>query len=110
MHFGKLKLVFQIYLCLIKYPIFFLRWTSATVLEHLGDIEVCHHPFDVENFYPSISMKLFTDSVKYAKNLIEITNQDLAFLIQATKSLLSQKSEPWVKKSGTKNFDFPMGC
>ena len=54
--------------------------------------------FDVENFYPSISMKIFTDSVKYAKNLIEI------------KILLSQKSELWVKKSGTKNFDFPMGC
>ena len=29
--------------------------------------------FDVENFYPSVSMKPFTDSFKYAKNLIEIT-------------------------------------
>ena len=81
MHFGKLKLVFQIYLRLIKYPISFLRWTSATVLEHLGGYRGMSSSFvnfDVENFYPSISMKIFTDSVKYAKKLIEITNQDLA--------------------------------
>ena len=37
---------------------------------------------DVENFYPSISMKLFTDSIKYAKYLIEITDQDLAITMQ----------------------------
>ena len=44
--------------------------------------------FDVENFYPSTSMKLFTDSIKYAKNLIEITDQDLAIIMQARKTLL----------------------
>ena len=37
--------------------------------------------FDVENFYSSISMKLFTNSIKYAKNLIEITDQDLAIIM-----------------------------
>ena len=47
--------------------------------------------FDVENFYPSISMKIFTDSIKYAKNLIEITGQDLAIIMQARKTLLF----PW---------------
>ena len=41
--------------------------------------------------YPSISMKLFTDSIKYAKNLIEITGQDLAIIMQARKTLLF----PW---------------
>ena len=34
--------------------------------------------FDVEIFYPSIlSFKRFTDSIEYAKNLIEITDEDL---------------------------------
>ena len=37
--------------------------------------------FDVKNFYPSISMKLDTDSIKYAKTLIELTNQDLAIIM-----------------------------
>ena len=54
--------------------------------------------FDVENFYPSISMKLFTDSIKYAKNLIEITDQELAIIMQARKTLLFQNTELWVKK------------
>ena len=48
--------------------------------------------FDVEKVYPSISMKLFTDSVKYAKNLIDITDQDLAVIIQARKTLLFQNT------------------
>ena len=66
--------------------------------------------FDVENFYPLISIKLFTDSIKYAKNLIEITDQDLAIIMQTRKTLLFQNTEPWVKKSGTEDFDVPTGC
>ena len=66
--------------------------------------------FDVEDFYLLISMKLFTDSIKYAKNLIEITDQDLATTMQARKILLFQNTEPWVKKSGTEDFDVLMGC
>ena len=66
--------------------------------------------FDVENFYPSILIKLFTDSIKYAKNLIEITDQNLAIIMQARKTLLFQNTEPWVQKSGTEDFDVPMGC
>ena len=55
-------------------------------------------------------MKLFTDSIKYAKNLIEITVQDLATTMQARKILLFQNTEPWVKKSGTEDFDVLMEC
>ena len=66
--------------------------------------------FDVKDFYPSILMKLFTESIKYAKNVIEITDQDLAIIMQARKTLLFQNTKPWVKKSGTKDLDVPMGC
>ena len=38
--------------------------------------------FDVGNFYPLVSIKFFTDSIKYAKNVIEITDQDIAIIIQ----------------------------
>ena len=37
MHFRKSKLIYQIYLCLMRYLIFFLQWILATFLEHLGD-------------------------------------------------------------------------
>ena len=66
--------------------------------------------FDAENFYPSISTKLFTDSIRYAKNVIEITDQDIAIIMQARKALLFQNGKPWVKKSGTEDFNVPMGC
>ena len=44
---------------------------------------------DVNKFYPSISMKLFTGTVEYAKTLIEITDQDLAIKMQARKTFQS---------------------
>ena len=31
--------------------------------------------FDVENFYPSISEKLMTDAISYAKSLIDVTKE-----------------------------------
>ena len=55
-------------------------------------------------------MKLLTDSIKYAKNLIKITDKDLVIIMQARKTLLSQGTETSVKKSGTKIFNVPMGC
>ena len=42
--------------------------------------------------------------------MIEITDQDLAIIMQTRKTLLFQNTEPWVKKSETEDFDVPMGC
>ena len=42
--------------------------------------------------------------------MIEISDQDTAIIMQARKTLLFQNGEPWVKKSGTEDFDVPMGC
>ena len=33
-------------------------------------------------------MKLFTDSIEYAKNFMKITDQDLEIILQARKTLL----------------------
>ena len=66
--------------------------------------------FDAENFYPSISLKLFTDAINYAKNIIDINDQELAIIMQSRKTLLFQNGEPWVKKLCDQDFDVPMGC
>ena len=42
--------------------------------------------------------------------MIEISDQDLGITMQTWKTLLFQNAEPWVKKSGTEDFDVPMGC
>ena len=41
---------------------------------------------------------------------MEITDQGLPITIQVRKALLFQNAERWVKNSGTKDFDVPMGC
>ena len=66
--------------------------------------------FDVENFYPSISLKLFTDTINYAKNIIDINDQELAIIMQSRKTLLFQNGESWVKKLCDQDFDVSMGC
>ena len=42
--------------------------------------------------------------------MIEITDQNLEIMMQATKTLLFENTKPRFKKSGTKVFDVPMGC
>ena len=42
--------------------------------------------------------------------MTEIIDQDLAMIMQARKTLLFQNTESWVKKSGTEDFDVPIGC
>ena len=100
MDFGKSNLIYQIYLSLMKYLIFLLQLILANVLEHFGDDwivlfgrwlddwSVIFCKFYIKNFYPSISMKLFTDSIEYAKNFMKITDQDLEIILQARKTLL----------------------
>lgn len=66
--------------------------------------------FDIENFYPSITPKLFNDSISYARSMVEISQKDLNVILQARKTLLFHKTEPWVKKQGDEDFDVPMGC
>ena len=66
--------------------------------------------FDVENFYPSISEKLLTDAISYAKSLIYITEEEYSIIMHSRKILLFQNSEPWVKKEGNEDLDVLMGC
>ena len=66
--------------------------------------------FDVENFYPSISIELFTEAINYAKTITNIDNDQLSIIMQSKKTLLFYNDEPWVKKTGDEDFDVTMGC
>ena len=61
--------------------------------------------FDIENFYSSISLELFSNTIKFASEKCTIS-----IIIQSRQNLLFQDKQPQVKKTGTENFDFPMGC
>ena len=58
--------------------------------------------FDVENFYPSIWIDLFTDAINYGKIITNIENDQLSIIMQSRKTLLFSNNEPWVKKTGEK--------
>ena len=50
--------------------------------------------FDVESFYPSISIDLFTDAINYAKTITSIDDDQLSTIMQSRKTLLFNNNEP----------------
>ena len=66
--------------------------------------------FDIENFYPSISLTLFNNAMQFAKEIYDIPDNDISIIMHSKNTLLFSNGEPWVKKDGDKNFDLPMGC
>ena len=66
--------------------------------------------FDVETFYPSISLELLTKALEFAKTKVNISDQQWNIILHARKTLLFTEGESWVKKSGQEDFDVPMGC
>ena len=66
--------------------------------------------FDIESFYPSISLDLFNKALKFAKEVIPIADSDLKITKHSQKTLLFHENEPWVKRKGDVNFNVPMGC
>ena len=66
--------------------------------------------FDNENFYPSISENLFIKAIQFARQITEITEEDINLIMQTRKALLFNDGIPWVKKKGNEDFDVPMGC
>ena len=65
--------------------------------------------FDIESFYPSIS-DLFNEALNFPKTKVDITTQEKSIIMQSRNTLLFNKNQPWVKKSGNEEFDIPMGC
>ena len=64
--------------------------------------------FDMENFYPSITEKLLTDSIIFAKKYIDITDRDIDIIMHSRKSLLFDSNFAWIKKNNS-SFDVTMG-
>ena len=65
--------------------------------------------FDIENFYPSISVELFNNAIDFAKQHVAISDSDLAIIAQARRTILFHNNEPWIKQSRDEDFDVPMG-
>ena len=66
--------------------------------------------FDIENFYPSITLVLLNNVIKFASEKCTISENDLSINMQSRQTLLSYDKQAWLKKTGTENFDVPIGC
>ena len=65
--------------------------------------------FDIESFYPSISEELLKMSINYAKQFINIPEQDIDIIMHSRKSLLFHQDAAWVKKGDSGLFDVTIG-
>ena len=65
--------------------------------------------FDICEFYPSISEKLLTDALNFARHFTEISVEEERVIMHARKSLLFNGDKEWVKKNKAGLFDITMG-
>ena len=89
------------------------QWkNSASVIEWfkaIKDKQQCTFiVFDIESFYPSISLDLFDKVLIFAKEIIPIADSDLQIMMKSQKTLLFHENEPWIKRKGDENFDVLM--
>ena len=65
--------------------------------------------FDICDFYPSITEELLLKSIDFARQFVEISDNDLNIIMHSRKCLLFSSQEQWVKKDGNELFDVTMG-
>ena len=65
--------------------------------------------FDIKEFHSSISKNTLENAIAFAKQFVEIPNQDIRIIKHRRKSLLSYDNQTWNKKSSHDNFDVTMG-
>ena len=66
--------------------------------------------FDIVNFYPSITKELLQDALEFAKQHVQVSNDDMNVIMHACKSLLFAQGQAWSKKDRGDMFDFTMGA
>ena len=91
------------------------QWKNTTTVidwfKNIANKKQCSFiQFDVENFYPSISLNLFNEAIQYASTITEISDSDKTIIKHSRKTLLFHNNHPWEKKSGDPDFHVPMGC
>ena len=65
--------------------------------------------FDVVSFYPSITCKLLEDTLRWAKTMVMVTDDEIEIIKNARKAFLFSEEGVWCKKSNPE-FDVTMGA
>ena len=82
-----------------------LSWFTS-----ISDKENCKFlKFDITNFYPSISEKLFADAINHARQFVNIDDDTVKIIMHCRRSLLFCDGDAWSKKDDSR-FDVTMGA
>ena len=65
--------------------------------------------FDIVNFYPSISRRVFEKAIKFAQRFTAITKDEVELLLHCREAYLCYEGEVWAKKDNPK-FDVTIGA
>ena len=65
--------------------------------------------FDIDSFYPSITEKLLTNAINYAKQYVKINSRETNMIMHSRKSLLFDQGTAWMKNNNDGLFDVTMG-
>ena len=65
--------------------------------------------FDIKDFYLSISEKLLTNALNFAKEITDISREDMQIMYHSRKTLLFSNEKPWMKRGGNL-LDVTMGA
>ena len=91
-----------------------VQWkNTAEALAWFNNIEnkpgKCFVSFDIVEFYPSITKAHLLSALSFAKNFLDITDNDMHIIMHSCKSLLFNDNNVWRKKCSTELFDVTMG-
>ena len=65
--------------------------------------------FEIKDFYPSISEEPLTNALNFAKEITDISREDMQIMYHARKSLLFSNEKPWMKRERNL-FEVTMGA
>ena len=84
---------------------------SASVIEWVKAIKSRQQctfiVFDIESFYPSISLDVFNKPFKFGKEIIPIADSDLTIMMHSTKTLLFHEMNLWSNGKAMEILMFP---
>ena len=114
-HIGKIsKAILERIVNEIKFKSKLIQWkNSHEVVDWFNNIKhkanKCFVNFDIVNFYPSIKHHHLKDAIEFAKNYINIKEEDIKLIEHTCQNILTHNNNTWVKKDAIVPFDVPMG-
>ena len=82
-----------------------IKWFQGITNKH----QTTFLKFDIVSFYPSITFEILNKALDFAKKYTDINEEMVSAILNARKSFLFYKGNPWIKKANETHFDVTEG-